>query len=122
MRKKFRAGSAALVAIALSAAGAANADWLAADPGTKISLHAAINGQLVIRPVGGTWTHPVCSDPTSAELVFNLWRHGQGRDGLNRELLIQAALTGSTVSIFADPNICDEHGHPVVKIVRVQGP
>jgi len=113
---------ALLAALTFLVAGNASAEWLAPDPGTKISLHVAIDGNLVIRPIGGTWTHGSCSDPTSAEHRFGLWKFGYGRDLLNKELLIQAALAGSVVNIFADPDLCDEHGHPFVKIVRVQGP
>jgi hypothetical protein len=118
MGRKNRAVSALLAAIALSVAGTASADWLAVDPGTPISLQVNTNGALVVRPLGGAWTHPVCPDVTAAELKANTINSYQ----LVREILIEAATSGSVVNIFAFADECDEHGHPIVRNIRVQGP
>ena len=116
MSKKIRVGSAILAAVALTAAGTASADWLAADPGTAISLQLNRNG-FVIRPIGGAWSHAVCGDVTAAELPRDLPNHSFAVD-----MLLAAAANGSLVNLFAEADACDEHGHPVVRNVRIQGP
>ena len=103
---------------ALSFAALAHADWLAADPGTPISLQVNVNGDFVVRPIGGTWSHPLCSDTSAAELD----RFSGGPAYVhNRDLLIAAAAHGSIVNIFAYADECDEHGHPLIRIIRIQG-
>jgi hypothetical protein len=118
MSRKNCTASAMLAAVALSAAGSAGADWLAVDPGTPISLQVNTNSALVVRPLGGAWTHPVCPDVTAAELHGNNISSSQ----LIRDILIEAATSGSVVNIFAFDDECDEHGHPIIRNVRVQGP
>jgi hypothetical protein len=118
MSRKTCAVSTMLAATALLATGSASADWLAADPGTPISLQVNTNSALVVRPLGGAWTHPVCPDVTAAELHGNDISSSQ----LLREILIKAATSGSVVNIFAFDDECDEHGHPIIRNIRVQGP
>ncbi len=109
----------ALTVIALSVAGIARADWLAADPGTKISLQLNSDHVLVFRPVGGTWTHPTCPDVTAVALNY-LTRSSQYAEF--REYLVEAAMHGSIVNIFAGTDECDERGRPIIRNIRVQGP
>jgi hypothetical protein len=117
MSKGIRAGRAVLAAIALTVSASACADWLAADPGTPISLQLNRNGTLVIRPLSGTWSHPTCGDVTAAE--YSAKSHAQHL--LAMDMLIAAAANGSLVNVYAEPDTCDEHGHPVVYNIRVQG-
>jgi len=112
-----------LAALVLSAVGSANADWLAADPGTPISLQVNKDGAFVVRPVGGAWTHAVCADVTAAEFSWDeTYPVDPRHDQFTIELLALAAANGSRVNLFAEPERCDEHGHPVFHIVRIQGP
>ena len=123
MKLKSLVWQAVLTAAVLSAPGTANADWLAADPGTPISLQLNVNGTLVVRPVGGTWTHAVCPDATAAELTtYRIYQHTAEFINRAREILVAAAASGSIVNVFADAEVCDEHGHPVIRNLRVQGP
>ena len=55
-----------IAALALSVTGVTKADWLAEDPGTPISLVLTKSGTLVVRPLGGTWSHPLCEDVKAA--------------------------------------------------------
>jgi hypothetical protein len=119
-----------LAALALSATGRASADWLATDPGTPISVQLNMDGTLVIRPVGGSWTHPVCANTAAAVIGDGDLLGGRPlaearrnqRAGLVHEWLFAAATSGSLVNLFADPEICDSLGRPVVRNIRVQAP
>ena len=119
-----------LAALALSATGMASADWLATDPGTPISVQLNMDNTLVIRPVGGSWTHPVCANTGAAVIGDGNLLDGrplaeQSRNvrlGLVREWLLAAATSGSLVNLFADPEICDSLGRPVIRNIRVQAP
>jgi hypothetical protein len=122
MCNKMRARQGLLAVLVLSVAGTASADWLAADPGTKISLQVNVDGALVVRPLGGAWTHPVCGDVTAAEFRDLYPHYPGGYHGGIREMLIAAAATGSLVNVFAESDQCDAHGHPIVRNIRVQGP
>jgi hypothetical protein len=119
--KKEHAWGAFLAAPALLVATVAHADWLAADPGTPISLQINVNGDLVARPIGGAWSHPLCSDVTAAELSSHRPGYPQSIQRLT-EMLIAAAASGSLVNVFAEADECDEHGHPVIRNLRIQGP
>lgn len=125
-RKKNCAVSAMLAGIALSVAGTASADWLAADPGTPINLQLNQDGALVVRPIGGTWSHAVCTDVSAAELpppsAANRFPAPLSYRQLARELLIAAVSNGAVVNIFAEADVCDEHGHPIIRNIRVQAP
>ena len=110
-----------LATLALSATGAAKADWLAADPGTPISLVLTKSGTLVVRPLGGTWSHPLCEDVTAAEFPYH-YANNERPYALGTEMLIAAAANGSLVNLFAEPDECDDHGHPVIRNVRIQAP
>ena len=111
-----------LAIVTLSASGMAKADWLAADPGTPISLQMNTNWTLVVRPLGGTWTHPVCGD-VSAAVFRNPYPHYPlGYYGVITEMLIAAAANGSLVNVFAEAEECDANGHPVIRNVRIQAP
>jgi hypothetical protein len=37
------------------------------------------------------------------------------------QALLAAAPNGSIVNVFAYPDECDEHGHPLVRNIRIQG-
>jgi hypothetical protein len=116
---------AAAAALALSAPAIANGDWLAADPGTPINLQLNQDGALIVRPIGGGWAHPVCPDVTAAELpppsANNRYPAPLSYRQLARDLLIAAATSGSVVNILAEADVCDEHGHPIIRNIRVQG-
>jgi len=115
MRNKKRARQFILAALLLSAAGSANAVWLAADPGTIISVQLNRDGVVVVRPIGGTWSHPVCPDVTAAEVT--------GMKGsAAADFLIAAVANGLLVNVNALADECDEHGHPIIRNVRVQAP
>ena len=106
---------ASWVISALAFAGLAQADFLAADPGTPVSVQVNQNGSLVVRPVGGTWTHPLCSDVSGALLLARPYRP------LLINALIAAAANGSIVNIEAEAESCSVHGYPLVRNIRIQG-
>jgi len=126
MSRIIHATQALLGIVALAAAGSASAEWLAADPGTPINLQLNQDGALVVRPIGGTWTHALCTDVTAAELpppaANNRFPAPLSYRQLARDLLIAAVSNGSVVNIFAEADVCDEHGHPIIRNIRVQAP
>src|SRR5262245_6699313 len=78
-------------------AGTATASYLAPDPGTQISIQLNAHDVLVVRPVGGVWSHGLCPDVTAAVLTSSHWTrqsHGFGLKGYNYvtvwDLLMQA--------------------------------
>lgn len=130
MNTNRRVWKVILAALALSATEMASADWLATDPGTPISVQLNMDNTLVIRPVGGSWTHPVCANTEAAVIGDGDLLGGRPvaqenrnyRLGLVYEWLLAAATSGSLVNLFADPEICDSRGRPVVRNIRIQGP
>jgi hypothetical protein len=83
------------------------ADWLAAQPGTQVSVQVNKNGTIIVRPIGGTWSHPVCPDVSAAVLVQKQFGPFLESAVLDRiYLLLQtAAANGSTVNVFAHPDL-----------------
>ena len=76
--------SFALVLAGSIAATTAGADYLAADPGTQVSIQLNSSDVIVVRPVGGDWTHSLCPDVTAAVLSrFHFSRPGQGLEERN---------------------------------------
>ena len=111
------AGAAVL---SLLASSTASADWLAVEPGTKISLQINVNGTIVLRPIGGTWSHPLCSDVTGAVVLRNYWRSDKV-DGL-LQMLTAAATEGSFVNLNALEDRCFDNGFPIIRGVKIQAP
>ena len=111
---------AIVTALALSTGAPASADWLAVDPGTEIALQVNSNGALVVRPVGGIWSHPLCSDVSLAVLKRTV-ETANSYDAMVQTLSIAAA-TGSLVNVNAAPDTCHENGYPLIISVRIQSP
>lgn len=99
----------------------ANADWLAADPGTSISFQLNRNGLVLVRPVNGTWSHPVCTDVSAAVLVEDHFGPFLDSDVFERlfDLLKLAAVNGSVVNVFANPDACHTQGFPLIQAARL---
>ncbi len=97
------------------------ADWLAAQPGTQVSVQVNKNGTIIVRPVNGTWSHPVCPDVSAAVLVENQFGPFLEPAVLDRiYLLLQAAAAnGSTVNVFAHPDLCHTQGFPLIQAARL---
>lgn len=103
---------ALLLASSLAAA-TAGADYLAPDPGTQISLQYNSNGAIVVRPVGGVWTHPLCPDVTAAVLTPSYF------GGTVWQLLIQAAMNGRSVNLRVSDTECHANGYPLIESLRI---
>jgi len=119
--EKSTVGALSAAVLALATSGVARADWLAADPGTAISLQLNASGVYVVRPIGGTWSHLLCSDVTAAVLTEDNQPLFRKFDRLV-DMLVAAAATGSIVNIYAEPDQCHSNGFPLVRNVRIQGP
>jgi hypothetical protein len=114
----------ALLLTASLAADTAMADFLAPDPGTQISIQYNFGGVLVVRPVGGVWTHPLCPDVTAA--VFSPDFYPRGRRGQFSpdfspvyEMLVQAAMNGRSVNLRVSDTECHPNGYPLILSLRV---
>lgn len=99
----------------------ASADWLAAHPGTTVSLQVNRNGLVVIRPVNGTWSHPVCTDVSAAVLVENHFGPFLDSEVFERlfDVLKLAAANGSVINVFANPDTCHPQGFPLIQATRL---
>lgn len=114
-----------LLAGSLAAATAAG-DFLAPDPGTQISIQLNSRDVIVVRPVGGVWTHSLCPDVTAAVLSrshFSRPSHGLTETNLNYdtvwELLVQAAMNGRSVNLQVSDTICHGNGYPLIESLRI---
>ena len=106
------------------AAATAGADYLAPDPGTQISIQFNAGGVLVVRPVGGVWSHPLCPDVTAAVWAPDyLPRDRYG--GLNPDIgpvsvwLVEAAMNGRSVNLRVSDTLCHPNGYPLIVSLRV---
>ena len=115
-----------LLLAGLLATATAAADYLAPDPGTQISIQLNSSNVIVVRPVGGVWTHSLCPDVTAAVLSrshFN--RPGHGLDERNLiyetvwDLPVQAALNGRSVNLQVSDTICHGNGYPLIESLRI---
>ena len=106
--------------LAFLASSTASADWLAADPGTKISLQINSNGTIILRPIGGTWSHSLCSDVTGAVVVRQSFPYDKIESLLR--ILTAAATEGSLVNLNALPDTCYVNGFPMIIGVKIQAP
>jgi hypothetical protein len=113
---------ALLLAGSLGAA-TAGADYLAPDPGTRISIQYNFNGVIVVRPVGGVWTHPLCPDVRGAVLSRTHFRRELGDTNVEfdtvRELLVQAAMNGRSVNLLVSDTVCHPNGYPLIDSLRI---
>src|SRR5262245_9318161 len=116
---------ALLVACSLGA-GTASASYLAPDPGTQVSIQLNSHDVLVVRPVGGVWTHGLCPDVTAAVLTVSHWQrpsHGFGVKGYNYstvwQLLVQAAMQGRSVNLQVSDTVCHANGYPLIETVTI---
>src|SRR6185295_5657626 len=104
------------------AAATATADYLAPDPGTQISIQLNSSNVIVVRPVGGVWTHSLCPDVTAAVLSRgHFTRPGHGLEERNLiyetvwELLVQAAMNGRSVNLQVSDTVCHGNGYPLIE-------
>ena len=104
--------------LSLLASGTASADWLAFEPGTKISVQVNVGGTIVVRPIGGTWSHPLCSDVTGA-VVLEMYWHSDKMDDL-LQILTTAATAGSLVNFNALEDTCYANGFPIIRGLKIQ--
>ena len=109
-----------MAVLSLLASSTASADWLAVEPGTKISLQINVHGTIVVRPIGGIWSHPLCSDVTGA-VVLELDWHSDKMDDL-LQILTTAATAGSLVNFNALEDTCYSNGFPIIRGVKIQAP
>lgn len=95
----------------------AAADYLAADPGTQVSIQLNKGGALVVRPLGGTWSHPVCADLTAAVLSTS---HLISTDYQRvYDLLLLAGTNGRLVNLRVSDTECHANGFPLIESLRV---
>lgn len=121
MNKSISAWSALWAASALMFAGPAHAVWLAVDPGTQVSLQVTTYGLVLVRPVGGTWSHAVCADVTAAALEpIRFTPHRSVKYEELYELLLTAVANGNVVNLNVLPDTCHEKGYPLITSVTVQ--
>ena len=105
------------------AAATARADYLAPDPGTQVSIQLNSRDVIVVRPVGGVWTHSLCPDVTAAVLTASHF----GRDLPDTrllfktvwELLVQAAINGRSVNLQVSDTVCHSNGYPLIESLRI---
>src|SRR5262245_687706 len=113
---------ASLLAGSLSAATAA-ADYLAPDPGTQISIQYNSGDVIVVRPVGGVWSHPLCPDVTAAVLSPRMYpptdRNGYMDYSKVYDLLVNAALQGRTVNLRVSDTECHPNCYPLIVSLRI---
>ncbi len=110
-----------LAVSALVFAGRAHAVWLAVDPGTQISLQVTTNGLVLIRPIGGVWSHSICSDVTAAALQrIQFAPHKQVKYDELYEILLTAVANGNVVNLNVLPETCHENGYPLITSVTIQ--
>ena len=116
----------ALLFAGLVMAATAEADYLAPDPGSQISIQVNFNDAIVVRPVGGVWSHPLCPDVTAAVLSRHYFAitsrtHAEGGLGYEtvRDLLVQAAMNGRSVNLRVNDAICHGHGYPLIESLRI---
>jgi hypothetical protein len=123
MKRTTLAGRLAAAALALAGVSDARADWLAVDPGTPVSVQINPSGGVVIEPIGGTWSHAVCSDVTAAVLRATP-KHASADTNydLLLDILITAAANGSLVNLNTLTDSCHAAGYPLVIAVKIQGP
>ena len=95
-------------------------------PGTQISVQLNAHDVLVVRPVGGVWSHGLCPDVTAAVLTSSHWTrqsHGFGLKGYNYvtvwDLLMQAALQGRSVNLQVSDTVCHANGYPLIETVTI---
>ncbi len=107
------------------------ADFLAGDPGTMVSVQLNNSGFVLIRPEvgpfaresrGGPWTHPVCQDLSAAALVKT--QFGENIVGpvifeKLYDLFVQAANSGALVNINVDATRCHAQGFPLIRSAKI---
>jgi len=125
MKSKAAACATFLIAGLLGAA-TAEAAYLAPDPGTQVSIQLNAHDTIVVRPISGVWTPPVCPDVTAAVLTrahFTRPLHGLAATGLNFDtvwdLLVQAAMSGRSVNLRVSDTFCHDSGYPLIESLRV---
>lgn len=110
-----------LLAASLAAA-TAMADYLAADPGTHISIHFNSSNVIVVRPVDGVWSHPLCPDVTAAVLSAAFFvqdlKKPENFEPV-RDWLMQAALNARSVNLEVSDTECAKNGYPLILSLRI---
>jgi hypothetical protein len=121
-----RTASITLLLAGFLAAASARADYLAPDPGTQISIQLNSRNVIVVRPVGGVWSHGLCPDVTAAVLSrshFTRPSHGLTESNLIYdtvwELLVQAAMNGRSVNLQVSDTVCHGNGYPLIESLRI---
>jgi hypothetical protein len=119
-----KSASIALLLAGSLAGMTAGADYLAPDPGTQISIQYNIRNVIVVRPVGGAWSHPSCPDVTAAVLSEDHFppppdRFSSSDFGAVHELLVQAALHGRSVNLRVSDTECHPNGYPLIVSLRI---
>ena len=121
LKPAFRGTPIAVLLSILCLPSFAGADWLAADPGTSVSLQVNRNGLVLVRPVNGTWSHPLCADVSAAVLVEDHFGPFLDSEVFERlyDLLKLAAANGSVINVYANPDTCHPQGFPLIQAARL---